>query len=71
MYKDLRSLSRTDHAPVGVVQLTGPGQFSVAADRRVESTQVGERGRKRQSIQNLERNNSSSHTTAINGSIEE
>lgn len=38
----LGRLRRTEHAPEGVVQLTGPGQLAVAADRRVDATQVRE-----------------------------
>ena len=49
----LRCLSRTDHAPQSVVQLAGPSQLAVTTNRRVQSTQVGQRGSECQSVQHL------------------
>ncbi len=48
-----RRLSRTDHAPEGVVQLTRFRQLSVATDRRVDATKMRESGRVGQSVQHL------------------
>ena len=49
----LRCLSRTDHAPQSVVQLAGTSQLAVTTNRRVQSTQVGQRGSECQSVQHL------------------
>ena len=49
----LGRLGGTDHAPLRVVQLPRPRQFAVATDRRVETTQMRQRRRERQSIQHL------------------
>ena len=46
----LGCLGRADHAPKCVVQLTRLGQFTVATDRRVDTTQVRQGGCVGQSI---------------------
>ncbi|RNA27888.1 hypothetical protein BpHYR1_036544 [Brachionus plicatilis] len=49
----LGRLGRTNNAPLGVVQLARLGQFAVAANRRVHTTQMRQSGRVRESVEHL------------------
>ena len=49
----LWSLCRTDHAPVRVVQLAWPSQFTIPPDGGVEATEMGEGGCESETIQHL------------------
>ena len=49
----LRSLCRTDHAPVGIVQLPRPGQLALSSDWRVQTSQMWECGGEGESVEDL------------------